>query len=129
MPTASQHSGKATRNRAFLATIDLDDYPEWAATAAFYAALHAVERLRRRRGEGGSGSHRERKVYVWGRANPIFAAYSDLQEASEMARYDSFARFVARYPSATVRDLAIDTWLAAIETYVEAEIAQLDANP
>lgn len=46
MPNSKQDRDKANHNRAFLATIDIHVFPDWCAIAAFYVAVHAVERLR-----------------------------------------------------------------------------------
>ena len=48
MPNSRQHRDKATHNRSFLSTIDVSRFPDWAVVAAFYAAVHLVERLRTR---------------------------------------------------------------------------------
>jgi hypothetical protein len=45
MPSADQHRRKAESNRRFLASISLDDFPDWVVVAAFYTAVHVVERL------------------------------------------------------------------------------------
>ena len=64
MPSASQHQSKAERNRKFLDSISIDDFPEWVVVAAFYTAVHLVERLRAEAGDGHSISHEDRLDYV-----------------------------------------------------------------
>lgn len=54
MPNQDQHRKKAESNRKFLASISLDDHPDWVVVAAFYTAVHLVERLRALAGEGDS---------------------------------------------------------------------------
>ena len=44
MATLDEHLAQWRHNREFLATVD-PAYPDWATTAAFYAALHAVSAL------------------------------------------------------------------------------------
>ena len=43
MPSASQHRSKAERNRQFLSTISVNEYADWAAVVAFYAAVVIVQ--------------------------------------------------------------------------------------
>jgi len=57
MPAESQHQNKATHNRQFLDSINTDDYPDWVVVAAFYTAVHLVERLRAANRHGDRTSH------------------------------------------------------------------------
>ena len=44
MPTRDEHLAQWRHNRRFLASAD-PEFPDWQATATFYAALHAVAAL------------------------------------------------------------------------------------
>jgi hypothetical protein len=48
MPNSPHHRDKANHNRAFLNSIAVSQYPDWVTVAAFYTAVHLVERLRTR---------------------------------------------------------------------------------
>jgi len=55
------HHAKAAHNRAFLATIaDIDTWPQWAVTVAFYTAIHTVDQLLVTLGQD-TGSHSVRE--------------------------------------------------------------------
>lgn len=129
MPTASQHAGKVVRNRAFLATIDPAAHPEWAVTVAFYSAIHSVEQFRHHRGDGNSADHGDRQDYVPRRAAAIRTPFTGLKRASSLARHEPVADFFQQFSADDVRDTVLAAWLVAVETYVAAEIAQLDLNP
>ena len=58
MPSADQHRNKAERNRRFLNSIPLDNFPEWVAVASFYTAVHLIEMARAKAGDGDSTSAR-----------------------------------------------------------------------
>lgn len=119
MPTADQHRRKAARNREFLQTIAVDDHPEWAATVAFYTALHVIERLRRASGDGESAGHADRIAYVKHRHPDILPPFRRLYHASSVARYRPTGDFFAAYTAETVRDQLIGRDLAAVGEYVE----------
>ena len=57
---SSGTSAKAASHKKFLQTIS-DDFPDWLATVAFYAAVEMVEQLLAERGHHGE-SHHDRKV-------------------------------------------------------------------
>ncbi len=59
MATAEEHRRQAIHNETFLATIDVELYPDWAATVIFYAAVHRVQTLIETCG-GNTGSHNAR---------------------------------------------------------------------
>jgi len=121
VPTDSQHRKKAEVNRAFLATIARDDYPEWAVVAAFYTAVHLVERLRARDG-GHSEDHRDRLDYVQRNHDGIHTAYQQLLRASMLARYDSRGDFFDKFQPEDVADVIVGRYLAAVEAYVAARL-------
>lgn len=123
MPSASQHRSKAERNREFLATIAVEDYPEWVAVAAFYTAVHLVEQYRAAVGDGDSTSHEDRLDYVQHRLpNDIHAAYHVLQNVSMLARYQSTADFFNQFQPDDVETKIVNGRLALIEKYVEASV-------
>ena len=44
MPSADEHQRQAEHNARFLETIDQDEFLDWFATAAFYTAVHLIEK-------------------------------------------------------------------------------------
>jgi hypothetical protein len=104
MPSADQHRRKAENNRQFLATISLDDFPEWVVVAAFYIAVHVVEELRAGNGDGHSDSHEDRLEYIRNRLTAIHSPSYVLQSASQLARYQSRGDFFAQFQPEDVRD-------------------------
>lgn len=64
MPSADQHRNKAERNRKFVNSIVLDEFPDWVAVAAFYTAVHRIKQYRAFVGDGDSTSHEDRLNYV-----------------------------------------------------------------
>ncbi len=120
MPSADQHRSKAERNRNFLKSIALDDFPEWVAVAAFYTAVHLVERLRAKAGDGDSTSHEDRLNYVQHRLpDGIHSAYHILQNVSMLARYQSVSDFFAQFQPEDVEREIVNNRLAQIERYVQ----------
>ncbi len=122
MPSSAEHRAKYEANRHHLDTGNngtplstLDGC--WAATVAFYAALHLVDRLAARTNFH-PGGHTDRDRYVSSQHRPIFAAYNALQAASKIARYGTLNQFNNAYPGTTVQDVLINQRLVLIETYV-----------
>ena len=120
MPSSAQHRDKYAANRHHLNTGNngaplstLDGC--WAATVAFYAALHLVDRLAARINLH-PGNHTERNSFVTGHHRPIWAAYNTLYGASRIARYGTVNQFNSAYPGTTVQDVLIDQRLVTIET-------------
>src|SRR5688572_11492157 len=125
MPSASQHRSKAERNRKFLATISLTEFPDWVAIAAFYTAVHLVEQYRAAAGDGDSTSHEERLDYVQHRLpKDIHAAYHILQNVSMLARYQSTADFFNQFQPEDVEAKIVNGRLALIEKYIEASVSK-----
>lgn len=122
MPTADQHRVKAENNRKFLESISLDDYPDWVVVAAFYTAVHCVERLRAAMGDGDSTRHEERLGYVQAVHPQIHTAYHILQNASMIARYQSNSDFFAQFEQQRIRSLILGRYLLAIEEYVNQSL-------
>lgn len=92
----------------------------WAATVAFYAAVHLIEMLAARDGvhhtrHSGVAS---RNWYVAQRHPSIYANFSALYSASLLARYEPPAAFAAAYPGDTVEEVLIGRCLDALQTYM-----------
>ncbi len=121
MAMPAEHQAKADRHLAFLATIS-DDYPDWLATVAFYAAVELIEKLLARHGHH-SQSHFDRKTALK-RHFPNAAlnrAYYDLYGASLDARYLS----VEQCPDVKdVREILIAKRLEHIRQYVASHADQ-----
>lgn len=124
MPNSAEHQAKYRANRQFLdngnggtplSTADSG----WAATVAFYAALHLIDRLASRISYH-PASHADRLRFVATRHRPIYTAFNSLKTASESARYGTIRQFAKGYPGTTVQAVPIDQRLAAIETYVNS---------
>lgn len=138
MATDAEHDAKYRENRAVLdGPPPLDALSEpWAATVAFYAAVHLVERLAARDGRHHTrhSGQPSRNAYIT--AHPahraVAADFMVLYSASLVARYEPPAAFAEGYPTGTVRTRLIDQHLAAIETYVAgvfAAAAPIDPPP
>jgi hypothetical protein len=120
MPSADQHRKKAENNRKFLATVSLEEYPDWVVVAAFYTAVHQVERLRSISGDGDSTGHEDRLAYIQEVHAAIHSAYHILQNASMLARYQSNATFFGQFQRETIAALLVGRHLVEIENYVDA---------
>ena len=123
MPSADQHRNKAERNRKFLRSIALDEFPDWVAVAAFYTAVHRIEQYRAFVGDGDSTSHEDRLNYVQRcLPNAIHSAYHILQNVSMLARYQSTADFYAQFQAEDVQKEIVETRLAWIEDFVQIAV-------
>jgi hypothetical protein len=123
MPSASQHRSKAKRNRDFLNSIDLDNFPEWVAVAAFYTAVHLIEQCRAATRDGDSISHEDRLDYVQHRCpSEIHSAYQILQNVSMLARYQSVSAFYAQFQPEDVQREIVDNRLTTIEKYAKGSV-------
>jgi hypothetical protein len=124
MPNSKQHREKAEHNRAFLATIDVKSFPDWASVVAFYAAVHLVERLRAKTNEH-SVNHEDRIDFLHGKPyrSTIFAAYHVLFNASLIARYETASSFATQFAASDVQSILIDRNLVTIEKFVAASFA------
>ncbi|MFI5382158.1 MAG: hypothetical protein ACHRHE_22915 [Tepidisphaerales bacterium] len=129
MPTASQHHKKAEINRRFLATISIDDFPDWVVVVAFYTAVHLVEELRAASGEGDSTDHEDRLAYIQHKHPTIHTAYHILQNASMLARYASNAAFFAQFQREVIVERIIGQCLVEVERYVYSRDHALPRNP
>ena len=124
MPNSKQHQAKASHNRAFLASINLNDFPDWAAVAAFYGAVHLVERLRTLRPNASdqhSTDHQDRLQFVQSHHRAIHTQLHELFNASIIARYQTVQSFRSQFSLADVQNTLIDSYLVDIENYVAAQ--------
>src|SRR5439155_18748935 len=102
MPNSAQHREKYEANRNHLDTgnngtpLSTSDGC-WAATVAFYAALHLVDRLAARINYH-PGNHSDRNSFVTSQHRPIWAAYNALYGPSRTARYGTVNQFNLAYP-------------------------------
>ena len=129
MPNSKQHREQASHNTAFLAAIDVQRFPDWAAVVAFYAAVHLVERLRAKVGEH-SINHIDRLAFLRRPAyrNTLFKAFHVLYNASLIARYETAGSFSSQFAPADVKNVLIDQHLASIDQHVAAEFAPPATN-
>lgn len=135
MPDETEHEAKYRENRELLngppplSTVSRS----WAATVAFYAAVHLVEQLAAR-----DGVHHTRHTGMASRArylathsihHLIGPDLSALLAASIVARYETIAAFAAGYPGDVVQTRLIDTHLAAIEAHATAHLSPPAPGP
>jgi hypothetical protein len=124
MPNSRQHKEKAARNREFLDTISVDDYPDWAVVVAFYAAVHLAERLRtleRNASQQHSTDHNDRLQFVQRKHRGIHAAFHILFNAALLARYETVNSFNTQFTPSDVRDTLVGQHLVSIERYVSGK--------
>jgi hypothetical protein len=129
MPSSSEHKEKAEKNSAFLAQAELIS-PEWAATIAFYVALHLVERLCACENTH-SGKHQDRLSWINKHKTHrlIHADFLALFDASLVARYGTVNQFARAFPEDTVKAQLIDKNLAAIQKHVSNHFVTSSAPP
>jgi len=91
MATAIDHREKARHNQACLASIDAAQFPDWAVTMAFYAALHLIEAVlvthNRARPQC---THPIRNGIVQREYSTLWFPYRTLYELSRRSRYDCY---------------------------------------
>lgn len=82
------HIRQWKHNRAFLATVE-PRFPDWAVTAAFYTALHAVDTLLNHDNVGRITSHAARNDMLMrtNRYSKIWSLYQPLYDLSRTVRY------------------------------------------
>ncbi len=87
MPTLQEHRFQAERNERFVAAIATmpQRFPEWEATALFYAALHYCDAFLSTQGLYPE-SHRERNALVRNQTN-VWREYQGLFQTSMDSRY------------------------------------------
>lgn len=117
MPTAVEHQEKAESHLRFLSQIG-DEFPDWLATVAFYAAVEFVEKLLAKHdhhSDDHSGRKRMLKRFYPNRQ--VNEAYNQLYNASMDARYSP----LSECPSVKeVRETLIGKRLKHIQQYVAA---------
>ena len=122
MPNSREHRDKASHNCAFLQTFEVDDYPDWVAVAAFYAAVHLVERLRTVAPSPTtkhSTDHVDRGRFARAKHRQIQREYHELYNTSLIARYETTSGFNTKIKPADVRHILVGKYLTAIESYVD----------
>jgi len=89
MPAEVIHLRQLRHNLDFLRSFysPATPYPDWAATVAFYVAVHAVEAWLARRGIH-SHSHQERTIHLRAFLPQLWRSYRRLETASRLARYE-----------------------------------------
>lgn len=127
MPSSREHKEKADSNRAILAF--LTGSPEWTAVAAFYLAMHLVERLAACDNLHHS-KHPDRFNYLLRhrKHRKIYAAFSALFDASHVARYGTVNQFAKAYRDDTVERILVKEKLASIESHVKAHFSSLGGS-
>lgn len=124
MSNRENHLRQARDNLAFarrlLATFEDDPTAmQWAVTAAFYCALHALEAHLLRHGER-SRNHHERLVMLrqrrFGVPPEVYTAYRQLKWRSEGARYHLW-----QFRAETVREVVLGRLLARVTAFVDLE--------
>ena len=85
---SNKHLTQWRHNRAFISTID-PEYPDWAVTVAFYAALHAVDALFKHDKVQGitAHEHRNETLRATNRYRKIWECYRPLYDMSRTVRY------------------------------------------
>lgn len=121
MPKPKQHQDKADKNKKFLETVKTSEHLEWAATAAFYTALHLIEKLFAYDGTHYT-THTKRSVAVSLKHPKIVPAYNHLHNIAHLARYGTLESF--RLTKQDIQNQLIDTHLTFILSYVGAEDAR-----
>ena len=128
MPSDVEHQQKYAECRRLLdgppAMSGLSE--PWAATMAFYAAAHLVERLAADEGLHHirhTGNPSRNAYLLWHPTHSAIAGdFMALFSASMVARYESLARFAAAYPSGVTQSQLIDVNLVAIEQYLRTAL-------
>jgi hypothetical protein len=88
MAMAHEHKRQAQHNQECLDTIDTNRFPDWAATVAFYKAVHLVEMLFVTKALANlSGSHVKRNNLLKKKYPKIWMGYRPLYAFSRTARY------------------------------------------
>jgi hypothetical protein len=121
MPNSKQHQDKAQHNRTFLNSLDLHQYADWASVAAFYTAVHLVERLRthlRDPADQHSIDHGDRLRFVQRSHRGIHTPFHELYNAALVARYQTINSFNTQFSDADVKSILVDTYLVEVEKYV-----------
>src|SRR5258707_7747576 len=102
MPSAAEHHAKAVHNRAFLATITDPAFCDWMAVAAFYIAVHLVERVLALQGHHNK-DHRGRNKAVRTKLRQIHSHYRALYNLSMVPQYKEVKGF--KWPVTAVQSI------------------------
>ena len=86
MATENEHERQADHNQKFLDDLDPTKYPDWAATVAFYIAVHRVQALLRVSGDR-CKSHQKRNNILRAKFPSVWKHYQPLYSFSRLARY------------------------------------------
>lgn len=86
MASERDHLAKAAHNEKFLQTID-EEFVDWQAIVAFYAAVHHVEALFATKKQDSRG-HRERNQSLKREYPAIYREFYPLYNYSLFVRYD-----------------------------------------
>jgi len=87
LPTVKEHINKSKYNEKFFEDVK-HDYPDWAVTGLFYAALHLVDAFLSKKGVSVE-DHKTRSWYVASvsELKPIYGDYRAMYDYSVNARY------------------------------------------
>jgi hypothetical protein len=116
MGTATQHEEKARHHLQFLGTIS-DDYPDWLATVAFYAAVELIELLFADHDDFHSQNHEDRNRSIHQRFPRLAKPFKALYNASLDSRYQAMEHWLS---AEEVRRELVDRRLAHIKSFVES---------
>src|SRR5690348_12499946 len=86
MATETEHLNQAQHNRKLLNEIDHEKFPDWAATVAFYTAVHLVQALLKKSGDN-CNSHSSRNKRLRQKHPSVWKLYQPLYSYSRLARY------------------------------------------
>lgn len=116
MPTA--HINQWKHNRGFLGLIE-PQFPDWAVTATFYTALHAIDSLLKNDKVPGIVSHetRNRALMLTNRYLNIWKHYQPLYDLSRTVRY--LAKPGKWVPWDQVETQVVKRYLSPIEDSVQ----------
>lgn len=88
MATEAEHRQQAQHNQDCLNSIDVNKFPDWAVTVAFYKAVHLVEMLFAKKSIGHlSGRHTSRNNLLKNQYPSLWKDYRPLYAFSRVARY------------------------------------------
>ena len=118
MGSSTDHRAKADHNQLMLEALEIDRFPDWAATVAFYKAVHLVEMLFAARDNCHSQNHNERNARLRRNYRDIWHHFRAMLNFSVLARYE-----MRRIDPNKVRDKIINDRLSAIESLVDNKLA------
>jgi hypothetical protein len=131
MPSQAAHLDLACRNQELINHLmkDVDRFPDWITTVAFYRALHLVEAVFATDPaikHGGDHGSRLRHLKSIKKYNAIYKAYHPLWTASIVARYledketgGQFSSFSKYLTVEQVKSTILNHYLRRVESSVE----------